>query len=205
MKDSDIIKNIRSKVKLSQAKFAIRIGEKNDVKINNIESKNIRITDEIADKIAGAFPDLELSKDDILMGRLKWLENDCVNLPFIKASINGGVETFEDTYSVPLKDINPLGKNIEDLALVRVHGHAMATLINDADILVVSKTDTKIEDGEIYILNYECELYCKRILDNVTEYILESENPKYTPVYIKGEERKKLNIIGKVVYRMNRF
>lgn len=204
MKHSDIIKNIRNRLNLSQTKFADCIGVKND-RINAIENNRSSITEDLACKISEAFPELEITKYDILLGRLKWLANECVNLPFIEALSGGGIETVEETYPVPLKDISYLGKDISDLVLVRIHGHAMATLINDTDILVVSKADNKVEDSEIYITNYEGELYCRRILNNVTEYILESENPKYTPVYIKGEDRKKLEIVGKVIFRMNRF
>jgi DNA-binding XRE family transcriptional regulator len=204
MKHSDIIKNIRNRLNLSQTKFADFIDVKND-KINSIENNRSSITDEIAESISEKFPQLELSKDDILLGRLKWLANECVNLSFIEALPDGEIAEIEETYPVPLKDINHYGRDVSDLVLVRIHGHAMATLINDADILVISKADTKVEDGEIYITNYDNELYCRRILNNVTEYILESENPKYTPVYIKGEDRKKLEIVGKVVFRMNRF
>jgi len=218
LQHSDITRNIRKKFKLSQKKFSDYIGIKLDT-INSIENSRSSITPEIAEIIISKFPELKLSVNDILSGDIEqqldlvkaedisksniYVDN-CVNISFITTNSEGEILTQEDhTYPVPLKDIIHLDIDIEDLALFRVIGHAMSTLINEADILVISKKDTKPKDGEIYVIKHDGELYCKRVLDNVTEYILESENIKYRPVYIS--ERNKLEVIGKVVYRMNRF
>ena len=56
--------------------------------------------------------------------------------------------------------------------------------------------------GKLFLPNGPAGLYCK---DCAPIMAKKAENIDYRPVYVQGQEREKLNIIGKVVYRMNGF
>ena len=130
---------------------------------------------------------------------------DCILLPIIEASAGDGVYAEIGTLSVPVSELKNIGYiKYDNLLIIRIKGQSMTPKINDQDILVLDK-ECKIQDGDICVISYEGSIYCKKILFNVNEIILKSENPDYTPVSIKDQERGKLDIIGKVIYRINAF
>jgi len=133
-------------------------------------------------------------------------EQICVNLPFLSASAGAGCHTVTNkNHAVPLSELKTLGLKIENLALVEVSGISMTPLLNNGDILVINKDYLPIKDGEIYVLCYGDKILCKKIFTGAKYILLKSENPDFPTETIEGQEIDKLNIIGKVVYRMNRF
>ena len=134
-------------------------------------------------------------------------QDDCVFLPCVTASAGGGYSVIEsEQIAVSKAELIDIGfKKFDNLVIVKISGKSMQPTINDGDILILDTKTENILDNGIYVLNYGGELYCKRILKGLTYVKLKSDNPEYDPEKIEGQERDKLNIIGKVVYRMNKF
>ena len=196
--------------KVSPAELARKTGKSKGYLSNIFNNTGANPTKDFFDKLAIIFPDLNINWLLTGQGKIFLTEltnkQDCINLPFISASAGGGIYiTEEETYPVPINEIQKLNINFNNLALVKVIGPSMKPIINNNDILVINKNYLPIEDGEIYVLNYGNRILCKRLLTGATYTILKSENPEYPPEKIEGQEIEKLNIVGKVIYRMNRF
>lgn len=130
-------------------------------------------------------------------------QNECANVPLFEVSAGGGINMDEfNTYPIPLEEIKKFRVDLNNIAVARVYGYSMEPLISENDYILVELNPQRIYTYEVYILSYEDEFYCKRIVKNVTEFILESDNTKFPPVTISGQEREKLNIFGRVLYRM---
>lgn len=188
------IKELRIKHELTQQELG-EILKISGSHIGQVEKGNTGLSDENIKKLEQHF--------NILL-----TENaqNCIDLPFISASAGGGIQIIENqTYPVPINEIQGLGINFNNLVLVKVVGPSMTPIINNNDILVINRNYETVEDGEIYVVNYGDRILCKRVLTGAKYTILKSENPDYPPETIQGQEIEKLNIIGKVVYRMNRF
>jgi len=208
MTPKEKLKEIIEKSELSYPKFAKKIGVK-PYTIKNIIANNQEISDELALKLEAEYgiPFKWWKTGEGDLTAISTNNKDCINLPLITASAGGGYSLIEDKrISVPTAELIEAGFNkFEHLVIVKISGKSMQPTINDGDVLVI---DTQIEglyDDGIYVLNYKGELFCKRILKGLTYLKLKSDNPEYDIEKIEGQEREKLNIIGKVAYRMNKF
>jgi len=80
----------------------------------------------------------------------------------------------------------------------------MTPEINDKDLLIIDTEKKPLIDGEIYVMNFENQLYCKQVLLNINQIILKSFNPEYPSVSLQGQEKEGLNIIGRVVCQIRK-
>lgn len=67
--------------------------------------------------------------------------------------------------------------------------------------IVCARQQAKVEDGEIAVVIVEglgVQLY--RVYQFINAIVLRSENPKHTELIFKGNDRRKVEILGKVVY-----
>jgi len=193
-----IIKKFRQSKDLTQQELADFIGVTKSF-ISLVENNINKLSDDKIKLIEKKY------NVDLSNYQMEYLAN-CINLPFVTASAGGGILIHEEnTYPVPVNEIQNLGINFEDLLLVRIEGNSMAPVINHGDILVITKNCMPIMDGSIYVLSFEERLLCKKLLTGAKYTILKSENQDYPAEKIEGQELGKLNIIGKVVYRMNKF
>ena len=126
--------------------------------------------------------------------------------PNIKASCaNGSVCVVEDYDIQEMKFptsylLNHLGiKCAKDVHAIVADGNSMEPLIKDGDILFITPFDT-VRDGNIYIVNVNGEIYCKKVYKNpITKgLILKGENeiaPKYE---ISENDMESVKFMGEV-------
>lgn len=131
--------------------------------------------------------------------------------PNIKASCaNGSVCVVEDYDIQEMKFptsylLNHLGiKCAKDVHAIVADGNSMEPLIKDGDILFITPFDT-VRDGNIYIVNVNGEIYCKKVYKNpITKgLILKGENeiaPKYE---ISENDMETVKFMGEVFVVMN--
>lgn len=223
MEHSEIIRQIRKKLKLSQQKFADYIGVKGST-INHIEGGRSSITPEMADKIVEKLPELGLTVNKILSGEIEadlnsvvakdlpkttTNQEDCVNIPLIRASAGHGAYNYEsEQLSVSKFELIQLGyKRFEKLIGVQIYNNSMYPTINDGDLLVCDKNVdfNFIRDKYIYVLRYGETYFCKRLLCGLKSVTIKSDNPDYPPETILESEIDQLEIIGRVVMRISVF
>ncbi|MBJ7539266.1 LexA family transcriptional regulator [Marinomonas transparens] len=94
------------------------------------------------------------------------------------------------------------GINPANLIAIYARGDSMEPTIFSGDSLVIDKTkDTVTSDGGVYVINYDGELFVKRVQKQLDGLVaITSDNKNYQPMTIPIEGLTKLKIIGRVVW-----
>lgn len=131
--------------------------------------------------------------------------------PNIKASCaNGSVCIVEDYETKEIKFptsylLNSLGiKCAKNVHAIVADGNSMEPLIKDGDILFVTPFDI-IRDGNVYIVNVNGEIYCKKVFKNpITKGItLRGENESAPKYEIPESDLETVKFMGEVFVTMN--
>ncbi|QEL64751.1 hypothetical protein OTERR_12750 [Oryzomicrobium terrae] len=96
-----------------------------------------------------------------------------------------------------------LGINPEKCATIVASGDSMEERICDGDSLVIDHTQTGINDGKVYAIAYENEVFVKRLFKRVGGGVrIVSDNPdkiRYPDWDVGPEQLEHLQVIGRVV------
>lgn len=87
-------------------------------------------------------------------------------------------------------------------SVINASGESMFPTIQNRDLLIVEHTnDMNINDNDIYVFCYEDQVYVKRLVKNIDELIIKSDNqdPSYSTKILKKEDMNKVYIIGRIV------
>lgn len=79
-----------------------------------------------------------------------------------------------------------------------VRGDSMEPLILDRDMILIDTADTLPQDGLIYVLSFGGALMVKKMQRTLNGWNICSENTKYPPVPVEGQEADALRIFGRV-------
>jgi phage repressor protein C with HTH and peptisase S24 domain len=92
--------------------------------------------------------------------------------------------------------------NTENLIAIYAPGDSMEPTIYSGDSLVIDKTkDTVTSDGGVYVINYDGELFVKRVQKQLDGLVaITSDNKNYRDMTIPVQDLSKLKIIGRVVW-----
>ena len=91
--------------------------------------------------------------------------------------------------------------NDRDIALY-ARGDSMEPTIYSGDSLVIDKTMNSVtSDGGIYVINYDGELFVKRVQKQLNGTVaITSDNKNYGDIVIPSSDLNTLRIIGRVVW-----
>lgn len=200
---SDRLRELRNAKDLSQSDFAKQLGiSKSSVNMyeRGEREPNFKMLEQIADYF-NVDMDYLLGKSNIRS------KNDIYKyllpLPPMKEwKVIGGTacgsplhRELEETIMAPA--------NIDADRVFRCVGDSMiGAHIFDGDLVFV-KTGEFVEDGRIGVVRIEDEYTLKRIYRGENYLELRSENPKYPPIIIRGEQEN-AEIIGKAVQFLSR-
>lgn len=94
------------------------------------------------------------------------------------------------------------GINPANLIAIYARGDSMEPTIFSGDSLVIDKTkDTVTSDGGVYVINYDGELFVKRVQKQLDGLVaITSDNKNYRDMTIPVQDLSKLKIIGRVVW-----
>jgi phage repressor protein C with HTH and peptisase S24 domain len=96
---------------------------------------------------------------------------------------------------------NVLGIPRDNLALIAVHGDSMEPTLSNGDLILVDTRISRVEDGAIYVLQFDDALLVKRLQKKFDgSVVIRSDNPLYEPEILHGEDTEKLNVVGRVVW-----
>ena len=101
-------------------------------------------------------------------------------------------------------DFSPVKK----YSVVKAKGESMRPTLQPDDKLIIEHWNgEQIIDNEIYIFCYKDEIFVKRLIKNVDEIIILSDNDEaiYRPRFIEKEEINNILIIGRIVGLMREF
>lgn len=91
---------------------------------------------------------------------------------------------------------------VKKYSVINAYGNSMEPTISDKDKLLVEHWEgDQIHDNKVYVFCYKNELYIKRLIKNINELIIKSDNPDpmYRPQFIEKEEMNDVLIIGEIV------
>jgi len=87
-------------------------------------------------------------------------------------------------------------------SVINAVGSSMSPSIIDRDKLIIEHWENEqIKDDRVYVFCYKDEIFVKRLIKNIDEIIVKSDNPDpmYRPRYIEGEDMNNVIIVGQVV------
>jgi SOS-response transcriptional repressor LexA len=139
-----------------------------------------------------------------LTGSMVQADTNCVDLDFFSdvwASCGTGAVVFEDCkekISVPTSLIQNYSKSSK-YSVINARGDSMQPFIQNFDKLIVEHWNGgQIIDNCIYVFRYANELFVKRLVKNITQIIIKSDNPLYEPVKITDKDPD-FEVIGQIV------
>lgn len=93
-------------------------------------------------------------------------------------------------------------------SVINAVGESMMPNIQDKDRLIVEHWNgEQIMDNQIYVFCYKEEIFTKRLIKNVDEIIIKSDNPDpiYRPRFIEKDDMNNIILIGRIVGLMREF
>jgi phage repressor protein C with HTH and peptisase S24 domain len=138
----------------------------------------------------------------VSLSNRKSIENIEINYyPDIFASCGSGCVVFEETketIGVPKTMIQNFSDS-KKYSVINSRGDSMTPFIQDRDKLIVEHWQGgQIIDNCVYVFRYANELFVKRLVKNVTQIVIKSDNPIYEPIKIEGKDTD-FEVIGQIV------
>ncbi len=98
--------------------------------------------------------------------------------------------------------VKRLGLKSENLIAIYARGDSMEPTIFSGDTLVIDKSmNTVTSDGGIYVINYDGELFVKRVQKQLNGTVaITSDNKNYGDIVIASADLNTLKIIGRVIW-----
>lgn len=135
-------------------------------------------------------------------------EDDFIHIPHfsIEASAGSGAliesEHVDQHLAFNADWLNKVGINKMDLMAIYARGDSMEPTIVSGDSLVIDNSVNHISsDGGIYVINYDNELYVKRVQKMLDGQVsVTSDNSNYRDITIPKSELVNLKVIGRVVW-----
>lgn len=174
--------------------------------INKRAVRNSNFSDEELKQIERVF-DVDLSKKSTPDPK------DCITVdyyPEVYGSCGGGtlvVSEQKELIQVPKKFFTAFSP-VKKYSVVKAKGESMRPTLQPDDKLIIEHwSGEQIIDNEIYIFCYKDEIFVKRLIKNVDEIIILSDNNEavYRPRFIEKEEINNILIIGRIVGLMREF
>jgi phage repressor protein C with HTH and peptisase S24 domain len=144
-----------------------------------------------------------VGKKDLNGGKAGGTEFDIV--PKVKARLSAGGGSFEvepdieGYYSFQRQWLLQKG-NPRKMVLMDVSGNSMEPEIRDGDTALIDLSRTEILAGAIYAIGVDDTVMVKRVEKLPDKLVLISDNKRYDPVYLQGNEIISVRILGKVIW-----
>lgn len=91
---------------------------------------------------------------------------------------------------------------IKRYSVINAIGESMSPNIHDKDRLIVEHWEGgQIKDNRVYVFCYMNEIFVKRLVKNIDEIIIQSDNPDpmYRPRHIEKEDMNNVLIVGEII------
>lgn len=133
--------------------------------------------------------------------------DDCISIdyyPEVFGSCGSGrfvLSEEKELIQVPKKFFKTFSP-VKHYSVINALGDSMKPYIQDKDRLIVEHWEGgQIKDNRVYVFCYKDEIFVKRLIKNVDEIIIKSDNPDpmYRPRYIEKENMNDVLIVGEIV------
>ena len=124
---------------------------------------------------------------------------DCINVIYYSNFMELKNELSKSTLTIPVDCFDNFSKFKSYFALNAI-GDTMSPYIKDNDKLIIEYYNgEQIKDNSVYIFKYNNEIFIKRLVKNIDQIVVKSDNEIYPIRFIDSNNTKKLNIIGQIV------
>ena len=199
MRHSELLERLQklTKAKISQQAIAEPLGMRQSAIGNRAVRDGEYLVDELV-KIEDAFC--------LPRGSLSGIQtnDNCVDIDYftdVWASCGTGAIVFEETtekLSVPKSLIQNYSSSSR-YSVINARGDSMQPFIQNFDKLIVEHWNGgQIIDNCIYVFRYANELFVKRLVKNITQIVIKSDNPLYEPIKITDKDQD-FEVIGQIV------
>lgn len=140
-----------------------------------------------------------------------------ISIPYFEdtyASAGGGMINYDEAPVIMdfdedfLRMFLRISGSIKGIHIINARGDSMEPTITSGELLFINpmQNENGIISGCIYIINYDGDLYVKRIEKNPTTkaITLFSDNKKYEPIIIQKQDLECCHIMGRVVSHMKK-
>ncbi len=160
----------------------------------------------VKSKLSESDNSLEQIKNEILNKRLDYLEQkDSLEIdyyPEVFGSCGTGVFVPSETkerMEVPKRIIKNFS-TIKKYSVINAYGDSMQPFIQDKDLLVVEHYNgEQIKDNRVYVFRFGDKIFVKRLVLNINQLIIKSDNREYEPIKIELDNNCDVQIIGQIV------
>lgn len=107
----------------------------------------------------------------------------------------------KELIQVPQKFFNHFSTQ-KHYSVINAIGESMFPTLRPKDKLIVEHWQgEQIKDNQVYVFCYKDEIFVKRLIKNIDEIIVKSDNPDpmYRPRYIEKEDMNNVLIVGEIV------
>lgn len=102
--------------------------------------------------------------------------------------------------NIPKKIVQDYSR-VKHYSVINAYGDSMMPYIHDKDLLVVQHYDgEQIRDNRVYVFRFKDSIFVKRLVLNITQLIIKSDNTKYKPMTVDlTANSDDIQIIGQIV------
>ncbi len=132
-------------------------------------------------------------------------DSEFQNIPKVKARLcdrGGSFEvdpTIKSNYAFRSDWLHKKG-NPQEMVLMDVMGDSMEPVIEEGDTVLIDQSQKEILAGRIYAVGVDDTVMVKRIEKHPGRLVLISTNPRYTPLYLQGDELEAIRLIGAIIW-----
>ena len=122
--------------------------------------------------------------------------------PDVLGSCGGGafvLSEAKEKIQVPKQIIDDY-RSIKKYSVINAYGDSMMPTIYDKDLLVVEHYEgEQIRDNRVYVFRFGENIFVKRLVLNINQLVIKSDNPEYRPINLELNENTDIQIIGQIV------
>lgn len=92
--------------------------------------------------------------------------------------------------------------SVKKYSVITAVGESMQPYIQPKDKLIVEHWNgEQIKDNSVYVFCYRDEIFVKRLIKNIDEIVVKSDNPDpmYRPRYIEKDDINNVTIVGQII------
>lgn len=191
----------------SRSNISLRIKNKSQLTLSEarkiVTNLQINGAHDILNKILAAKD--RLIKDDIIMPAEIEEKEELVDMAYyedVYGSCGLGSFVFSESkqiIQVPKKIVLDYS-GFKKYSVINASGDSMQPQIKDKDRLIVEHWNgEQITDNRVYIFRFKDQIFIKRLVLNLDQIVVKSDNKEYQTRYIEAPQADDFQIIGKIV------
>lgn len=150
--------------------------------------------------------DLEQIKSSLITKRIDYLnqinEFEADLYTGVFGSCGGGTFVLsedKEKINIPKKIVKNYSP-VKKYSVINAYGDSMEPNIQDGDLLIVEHCENEqIIDNRVYVFCFEDKIFVKRLILNINQLIIKSDNSMYQPITLLEQDLNSVQIIGQIV------